>query len=241
MKKHYVYVYCDPRKKGRFEYEGVDYVFNYEPFYVGEGAGYRFKRHVTNYELDWNYNKIKNGKIKHIIKEGYDPLKYVVIYKDMLSKDEAGDIEKEMVKKLGRINIGTGILSNLTDGGEGWKGARSPFKGMTYEEIHGIEKAKELKEKRRKHLLGNDYGKKTKGQKMSNEQKEKLSKIKRISVMQFDKEMNLIKIWDSCKDAADHLGISVSGIHNVLNDKMPAKTAGGFKWEFVTRKNKKYH
>jgi hypothetical protein len=31
------------------------------------------------------------------------------------------------------------------------KGAVSPFKGKTYDEIHGLEKSIELKEKRRNH------------------------------------------------------------------------------------------
>ena len=77
---HYVYIYCDPRKKGEFKYPGIDLIFNYEPFYVGEGKGYRYRRHVNNFEIEWNYNTIKNGKIKKIIEEGYDPLKYIVFY-----------------------------------------------------------------------------------------------------------------------------------------------------------------
>jgi len=114
------------------------------------------------------------------------------------------------------------------------------FQNITDEEIHGPEKAKELKEKRRKQLLGNNYGKRTRGKKMSEEQKEHLSKIKSIPVKQMDKDLNVVKTWDSCKEAADYLNISVSGIHNTLNEKMPAKTAGGFKWEFCNRENIKY-
>lgn len=238
--KHYVYIYCDPRKKGEFKFNGVDLIFNYEPFYVGMGSGYRFRRHVTNYEIEWNYNTIKNGKIKHLIESGIDPLKYVVFYKENISKEEASIIEQELIKKLGRINTKTGILSNMTDGGDGWNNAISPFKGKTYEQIHGNKKAKKIKEARRKQLIGNNYGAINKGRKMPEKQKEALSKAKCIPVKQLDKDLNIIKVWDSCHQAADFLKISVSGIHNTLNDKMPAKSAGGYYWEFITRPNKKY-
>lgn len=237
---YYVYIYCDPRKKGEFKFDGINFVFNYEPFYVGKGKGYRFRRHVTNYEIDWNYNTIKNGKIKHLIEAGIDPLKYVVFYKENISKEEASKIEQEIIKTLGRINNNTGILSNMTDGGEGWTNAVSPFKGKTYEQIYGIKKADKLKEVRRKKLIGNNYGVVNKGKKMSTEQKEALSKAKRIPVKQLDKNFKLIKIWDSCQEAADYLKISVSGIHNTLNYKMPAKSAGGYCWEFTNRPNEKY-
>ena len=75
---------------------------------------------------------------------------------------------------------------------------------------------------------------------MPEKQKEALSKAKCIPVKQLDKDLNIIKVWDSCHQAADFLKISVSGIHNTLNDKMPAKSAGGYYWEFITRPNKKY-
>jgi hypothetical protein len=240
MNEYYVYIYCDPRKKGEFKYDKIDFTFNYEPFYVGMGKGYRFKRHVTNYEIEWNYNTIKNGKIKHLIESGIDPLKYVVFYKENIAKTEASEIEQAIIKSLGRINNGTGILSNMTDGGDGWNNAVSPFKGKTYEQIHGDKKAKELKEMRRRKLIGNTYGSNSKGKKISKEHKAAISKSRRIPVKQMDKNLIVIKVWDSCQQAAEFLKISVSGIHNTLNEKMPAKSAGGYYWEFTTRSNKKY-
>jgi len=238
--KYYVYIYCDPRKKGEFKFDGVDLVFNYEPFYVGMGKGYRFRRHVTNYEIEWNYNTIKNGKIKHLIESGFDPLKYVIFYKENISQEDAAKIEQELIKALGRINTVTGILSNMTDGGDGWNGAVSPFKGKTYEQIHGKEKSDKIKEIRRKQLIGNNYGTKTKGKKMSDEQKEILSKAKRTPVKQMNINSEVIKVWDSCKEASESLEISLSSIHNVLSETQCTKTCGGFKWEFINRPNIKY-
>ncbi len=240
-KTHYVYIYCDPRKKGIFTYDGIDYVFNYEPFYVGEGSGYRYKRHISNYEIEWNYNKIKNGKIKSILNEGYDLTKYIVFYKDGLTKSEALQIEIFLIEKMGRLNKKTGILSNLTDGGDGWSGAISPFKGKTYDEIHGLEKSIELKEKRRKALIGNNYASSQKGKKLSEEHKKKISDFRKKEVKQLDKNFNLIKVWKSPVDAANELEINVGLIHNVLGKTMRNISAGGFYWEYTNEDNIKYN
>lgn len=240
-KTHYVYVYCDPRKKGIFTYDGVDYIFNYEPFYVGEGKGYRYKRHITNYEIEWNYNTIKNGKIKSILNEGYDLSKYIIFYKDGLDKEESLNLEKFLIEKMGRINKETGILANLTDGGDGWSGAISPFKGKTYEEIHGLEKSNDLKEKRRKALIGNNYGSLQKGKKLSEVTKKKISDVRKKEVKQLDKKFNLIKVWKSPVDAANELKINVGLIHNVLGKTMRNISAGGFYWEYTNEENIKYN
>jgi len=237
---HYVYIYCDPRKKGEFKYEGVDYIFNHEPFYVGLGKGYRYRRHITGFELDWDYNTIKNGKIKHLIAEGYDLLKYVVFYRDLISKQEAKEVEIGLIRSMGRISEGTGILANLTDGGDEGMSRISNLKGKTYEEVYGKEKADAIKEKRRQQLIGNSYGKVTKGRKMSEERKRHLSAVKSMAVKQLDLNGVVLQVWNSCAAAAMDIGISVSGIHNVLGNDARCKTAGGFKWEWVDRKNEKY-
>jgi len=234
--EHYVYIYTDPRKAAKYEYNG--FTLNHEPFYVGSGKGYRWKRHLTAFEIDWDYNTIKNGKIKHLLTE-FDLTKYIVFYKTNLTKEESLSIEKDLIRHFGRLNNGTGILSNMTDGGEGWLGAASPFKGKTYEEIHGVEKAKKLKKKRAEVLKGNNYGAKTRGKKLSEETKQLLSNLKKKKVKQLDNEMNLIKIWNSPKDAADALGIYVGSIHNVLGNQK-SKSAGGFRWEYIHKENKKY-
>ena len=237
---YYVYVYCDPRKPGKFEYDNLNFTFNYEPFYVGMGRNSRWTRHLTPYEINWNYNSIKNGKIKHILSEGYDILKYVVFYKTKMLRDEAREIEKLLINQIGRICDNTGVLSNLTLGGEDVSLMTSRVKGKTYEEIYGFERANELKEIRRQHLKGNNYGERTRGKKMSQEQKEKLREKKQLSVKQLDKNFNLIKIWKSPAEAAKSLGISVSGIHNTLTPNYRTKSAGGYYWEYEIRKNIKY-
>jgi len=63
----YVYVYLDPRKPGKYKYG--EYEFDYEPFYVGKGKGFRFKRHLTEYQLIHDKNNLKVNKIRKIIKD----------------------------------------------------------------------------------------------------------------------------------------------------------------------------
>lgn len=237
---YYVYVYCDPRKPGKFEYDNLNFTFNYQPFYIGIGTGYRYRRHVTKFEINWNYNSIKNGKIKHIINDGFDPLKYVVFLKENILRIEAQKLEIDIIKMMGRICDKTGILTNLTLGGEDTAVMTSKIKGKTYEEIYGIERASEIKEIRRQHLKGNKYGEKTRGKKMSEEGKENLRKKKQLSVKQLNKNYDLIKIWESPAAAAKFLGISVSGIHNTLTPNHRAISAGGYYWEYEIRENIKY-
>jgi len=236
---YYVYVYCDPRKPGNFIYEGLDFTFNYEPFYVGCGRGFRWRRHATNFEIDWNYNTMKNGKIKKILNDNFDLLKFVVFYATNLDRDIALKYEIDIISKIKRYNTG-GPLTNLTDGGEyHLAGLSTRNKGKTYEEIYGLEKALELKEKRRRHLIGNDFGKKLKGRKMSEKQKKFLSESKSKKIKQLDLEFNLIKIWNSAKEASESLGLYLGSIHNVLGNSRN-KSAGGFYWEYLDKENIKY-
>lgn len=239
MNEHYIYIYCDPRKPGKYIYE--NYTFDFEPFYVGKGKGNRWNRHLTDYEINWNYNTIKNGKIKKLISLGYNLEDYVIFTHRELSEKSAFELEEYTINLLGRLNLKTGILSNLTNGGEGGSGAISKSKGKTYKQIYGEEKAIELLKLRKNHLLGNSYGKINKGKIVSEETKRKLSEIKSYKVKQLDKNLNLIKIWNSVDIASQELNISKSGIHNTLSSNQRSKSSGGFKWEYVNIKNVKYN
>ena len=50
--------------------------------------------------------------------------------------------------------------------------------------------------------------------------------------MQYDKEMNLIKIWDCIMDVERELGINHRHISDVCKGKPKHKTCGGFIWRY---------
>jgi len=72
------------------------------PYYIGKGKGERIHKptHSVNLPVEERRKFLKTG----------------------LSEEESFRHEKYMIFVLGRKNIGTGILRNLTDGGEGCSG-----------------------------------------------------------------------------------------------------------------------
>ena len=115
---------------------------------------------------------------------------------------------------------------------------------------YGKPHPKEASEKARQKMLGHKVSEETRkkigdanrGRKMSDEFRRHLSEIRKgkrlgaenvrsISVYQYDKEFNLIKIWPAIMEASRALGISNTCISNCLAGR--SKTAGGFIWKRV--------
>ena len=81
-----------------------------EPFYIGIGSK---KNYARAYEIYAN----KRNNIWSII---YNKTSIEVeILADNLSKEQASAKEQEFINLYGRINLKTGCLSNMTDGGDG--------------------------------------------------------------------------------------------------------------------------
>ena len=107
-RRFYVYVYFDP--------------FTREPFYVGKGTGNRAWEHLK----EAYYKKIKktrrHTKIIKIHRLGADPIIHIAYNK--LTEVEAFQKEMSLIAHYGRLDNGTGCLTNLSDGGEGDVGRR---------------------------------------------------------------------------------------------------------------------
>lgn len=89
------------------------YVYQYlredgTPYYIGKGSGNRaYKK--------WSKKDIKPPADKS----------RVVIVKDNLTEEEAFELEKKLISEHGRKDLGTGILRNKTNGGEGSSGHKT--------------------------------------------------------------------------------------------------------------------
>jgi hypothetical protein len=73
------------------------------PYYIGKGKGHRAYLNGRSTPKPTDSNLIQ-------------------IIQDNLNEDDAFRLECELIKKYGRKDLGTGILRNLTDGGEGVSG-----------------------------------------------------------------------------------------------------------------------
>lgn len=78
-----------------------------EPFYIGIGSD-------NNYQRAFDKDS-RNRHWQSIIKSGYE----VEILLDDLTWEEACQKEKEFIVLYGRTDLKSGILCNMTDGGEG--------------------------------------------------------------------------------------------------------------------------
>lgn len=88
--------------------------FLFKPFYAGKGKGNRVIRHFSEFD---GSNKFKERVIKKIQKQTGKNPDYIFYKKDMLEQNSL-DLEIEIIKKIGRRDLGLGPLTNLTDGGE---------------------------------------------------------------------------------------------------------------------------
>jgi hypothetical protein len=152
----YVYIYIDPR--------------NNEPFYVGKGKGRRYKYHLNMAKSNL-YHKESNGpkinKIRDILEVGMEPM--IEIFRD-LDENDSFRMEMDLISKYGRIDLGTGTLTNLSGGGEGQSGwipdddYRKRMSDSTRGEKNGMfgkNQSNETKEKIKNKALGREVSEST--------------------------------------------------------------------------------
>lgn len=104
---YYVYAYLKP--------DGT-------PFYVGKGKEDRHLHHLKEAKKlrTKDNNKLKIRTIRKILKQGLEPeIKFI---DTNLDESTAFELEEFLISEIGRIDLGTGTLTNLTSGGEGSSG-----------------------------------------------------------------------------------------------------------------------
>jgi len=88
------------------------------PFYVGKGCGRRVDAHVV--QAQSNHKSHKCAKIRKALSLGYDIITEKVF--ESHDEQECFDLERSLIQQYGRRDLGTGVLTNVTDGGEGASG-----------------------------------------------------------------------------------------------------------------------
>lgn len=110
----YVYAIVDPTKPGPFYYG--HWKFSHEPFYVGKGHGGRTSSHLAA-----SHNPIVFNKIIKFRRSRLEPI--VTMKSVRLFEPDALKLETRLITKIGRRDLKTGPLCNLTSGGDGLQGS----------------------------------------------------------------------------------------------------------------------
>lgn len=249
MDEYYVYCLLDPRFSGEFTYGNI--TFDHKPFYIGKGKGKRINEHIRTAQMNRDKNKLKVNKILSIQKSGLEPIK-LKIYEN-LEEQDALNKEMDLIKIIGRKDLKTGILLNLTNGGENnW----CKFKDLGIEEQNKIRLSQSLRMKENNPMKNPDTAKKCGDSKrgvlhtddyksqmsisLKNSIKHKVStssaenkEIHRIiqeknmkPVLQYDMSMKFIKEYPSIMEASRKTNIRKGDISSVLNGRQ--KTAKGY-------------
>jgi len=228
---YYTYIYLDPRKKGLFVYD--NYIFDYQPFYVGMGKNQRILYHI--FEAKQNNIKIGNRhkyyKIRKILKEGLNPIHFKISIN--LSKKEACELEIKLIKLIGRNDLKEGPLVNLTDGGEGSSGfIVTPELKLKLSKIQKEiwKNNYQLKEKAKQRNIGKKYspeinqlkGKKGKlhphyGKHFSQNIKDKMSESHKGQIAWNKGKKRCQIAWNKGKKLSDETRLKIRETHIKLN------------------------
>jgi hypothetical protein len=104
------------------------------PYYIGKGKGKRSHDKNHTYKIPTDHNNIR-------------------IIVDNISEDEAFMWEEFWISFFGRIDIESGCLRNLTDGGEGRSGSLPWNKGVTGYKLHSEEYKQKVKSRMQQGLV----------------------------------------------------------------------------------------
>jgi hypothetical protein len=169
MLKHYLYRHLNK--------------FNLTPFYIGIGTKQKRGYYDISSEFERAYTDYCRNSIWHNIANKYGYIVEIVIESN--NYDFIKKKEKELISLYGRINNNTGILANLTNGGDGlcgWKPTKEARKNMRLSHLGKcIPKETRIKmsKSRKKYLRQNPEKMRGKnhpnyGKEMSEETKEKI-------------------------------------------------------------------
>lgn len=215
---------------------------------LAEGGGYTVYEHVfpngkkyigiTVQRIQNRWRKGKGYKandhlINAISKYGWESVQHNIVSTG-LSKSAAELKEKELIaahktndKRYGyNIQEGGQACDVLSD--ETREKIRSALKGKrtgANNHFYGKKHTEETRKKMRDIKLGTHQ---------TAELIEKRANARKVRVIQFSADDEMIRIWDSAKDAGVALNISNTGITACCKKQKYRSTAGGYKWRYAS-------
>lgn len=226
---YYVYELIDPRTN--------------LPFYVGKGKGNRMYSHLQEAKLprDKQINTIKCAVINNILACG----KQVIFYKvaENVSEELAFHTEIMLIDNYGKRCNGTGILTNISDGGEGGNGNPKSIEQYSisgsfirsYEslteaaDILHIHKSTICAALNGRTLLAGKFRWAYYGDILSPYVNNHIS-----PVSQFKVSGEYVQDFDSIKQAAKHVKVHFTSIVDCISGRH--HTAGGYRWAYYGEK-----
>jgi hypothetical protein len=205
------------------------------PYYIGKGQGDR---------------AFKKGKKE--IKPPKDKSR-VIFLKQGLTEEEAFRHEKYMIAVFGRKDLGTGILRNLTNGGDGAAGAIRSEEAKEKNRQSGIEIGRLNVENQRGWFDPKNHettiaGRRKGGKTLVEQQRgmfDPKNKIRMEEARQRGSESSAEKkrkavicvetgvMYCCAREASEQTGVNPSHVRAVARGVR--RTAGGFRWAFVGR------
>lgn len=208
------YVYCHVKDESKL------------PFYIGIGKTQNYKR---------AFEKKGRNNIWHKIEQKHSCYSSVLF--DELTFNQACEIEKNLISHYGRINLKTGILANMTDGGEGGFGV--VFTSERIEKIriantgkrHNLETIQKFKDRKQTDATKEKIRNLKLWTKMSDETKKKMSNssprknhpaLIKIRKKVLDTKTGMI--FESVREAAKFIGVTHSHMSGMLLNRYKNKT-----------------
>ena len=172
----------------------------YSPYYIGKGIGPRaFKNTSRRCPMPADRS-------------------YIVFIQEGLTEEEAFDLERYCIALYGRIDLGTGALRNLTDGGDGssgWRPSQETRNKMSQSKT-GKPLPQKAKDSISRSLLGNN---RWLGKKHTECTKRKMSQSSQKYLYELTDSSGEIYITDNASEFAKQYGLSDGHLNQVIHGK----------------------
>lgn len=230
--KYYIYEIIDPRDNN--------------VFYIGKGThrpgtSRRWVKHIREGETYYPGKRVSNIQkvkiINEIISSGNQPVCRIVF--ETNTEQHAFIKEKELITKYGRLINNTGCLTNLIEGGSGFHNYTEQMKEVRkirnsgsnnpmFRRKHSSQSKEKMSISSQKYLKENGPYRHTEGWKQKLRENNPGGKATSKRVYQIDDNGDIIKEWNSTRQAGKILGIKTWRNISVAANKHKGRRVGGY-------------